>query len=397
MARNPQLFPTDFPTTLAGVGSEEFALENAVTTVQRQARDTAVRQAHTRRIGGQNSIGNQNKLVSASPLLMPLHQIGSIIQAIPFLGTAAYLGGGRGHGSTFSSIYRLPFSNETFNPLGVRLTDNREYAGTVGDASSGRFCGGFSNKFGTTVASLDEFTYLKESVQRLAVQLSQARLGLAGGIGDKVKGLLLGGVADGSSSAVRTGDRLTYATNTISGLGNFLAVNRFAPHNGTCNKFSGYVYGGSPLAFSGNPLFSVERVTLSTEALTTIGTTLAHAHVVHGACGNDIKGYLAGGNTNPPATWNWFTNTITAFTYSGETSAPLAATLTEGKVCVDGTGSSIAGYFVAGDTATSNWQGTTTADKLTYSNESTTRLGAQLSQPQADQGAVSDYGAGFSY
>lgn len=397
MARNPQLFPTDFPTTLPGVGSEEFALENAVTTVQRQARDTAVRQAHTRRIGGQNSIGNQNKLVSASPLLMPLHQIGSTIQVVPFWGTAAYLGGGRGYGTTFDSMYRLAFSNETFTPLGVRLTENREYSGTVGDAASGRLCGGFSSQFGTSVASIDDFNYLKESMQRLNSQLSQARLALAGGIGNKSKGFLLGGVQFGSIDAVRTGDRLTYATNTISGLGNFLAVNRFAPHNGTCNKFSGYVYGGSSQGYTGNLLFSIERVTLSSEAITTIGTTLAHAHVVHGACGSDSKGYLSGGNTNPVETWNWFTNTITAFTYSGETSAPLSATLVDAKVCHDGTGSSVAGYFVGGDTTTSNWQGTTTADKLTYSNETNVRLGAQLSQPQSDQGAVSDYGAGFSY
>lgn len=397
MARNPQLFPTDFPATIPGVGSEEFALENAVTTIQRQARDTAVRQAHTRRIGGQNSIGNQNKLVSASQLLMPLYQIGPVIQAPPFLGTAAYLGGGRGYTSTFDAMYQLPFSNETFADMGVRLTEARMYCGTVGDASAGRFCGGFNSKFGTSVTSLDEFTYLKESVQRLGAQLSQARFGLAGGIGDKTKGLLLGGVAVGSTSAVRTGDRLTYATNTISGLGNFLLANRIAPHNGTCSKFSGYIYGGSPIAWLGGPLFTIERVTLTTEAITTIGTTLAHAHVVHGACGNDIKGYLAGGNTNPPASWNWFTDTITAFTYSGETAAPLSAKLIEPKVCLDGTGSSAAGFFVGGDTPTANWQGTTTADKLTYSNETTARLGAQLSQPQSDQGAVSDYGAGFSY
>lgn len=393
MASNPTLFPPDFPTELLGNSSDTFSLENAVVTLQIQARDTAVKEALSRKIAGQNSISNQNRAVAAITTLMPLTYVGAVVQATPFLGTAGYLGGGRGHGSNFISVYRVLFSNEIFVKSGVRLTGGRIYSGTLGDARSGYFCGGSTSFF-----SVDQLFYLREAVARTGLLLSTGRYAQAGGKGDKVKGFLTGG-ANASGNVVRVGDKLTYASNTMTGLGNFLSSPRLSAHNGISSKTFGYDCGGLSQSFSTlfPPIFTVERISYAAETSASIATTLPHAHVIHGAASYDVKSYLAGGNTNQPASWNWFTTDITSFTFSGETAVLISAKLADGKTCLDGTGSSAAAYFFGGDTVSSNWKGTQTADKLTFSTESCIRMGSQLSDPLADQGAVSNYGSGFSH
>ena len=394
MTSNPTLFPSDFPTELLGNSSDSFSLENAVTTLQIQARDTAVKEALSRKIAGQNSISNQNRAIGAITTLMPLSYVGAVVQPIPFLGTVGFFGGGRGHGSTFISIYRILFSNEVFLKHGVRLTSGRTYCGTVGDARSGYFCGGTG---GDGVLTIDQFFYLREAISRIGALLPTARFGQSGGKGDRVKGFLTGG-STLNFNAVRRGDRLTYASNTIVGLGNFLSSPRFSAHNGISSRTFGYDCGGlSQTLWVSPPIFTVERISYLAETSASIATVLPHAHVVHGTASYDVKGYLAAGNTNQPASWNWYTNDITAFTFSGETAALISAKLPDGKVCMDGTGSSIAAYFCGGDTVSSNGKGTQSADKLTFSTETCVRMGSQLSDPLADQGAVSNYGSGFSH
>lgn len=398
IVRNPRFFPADFPSSIPGVTSEQSALESTIDNIQTQARDTAVKQAHTRRISAQMAISLQNRHVLSVPSLMPLYRVGPQVQTAPFLGTAAYLGGGRGYvgDSVFDNIVEMPYSNEAFVGIGTRLTAPRAYSGCVGDLASGRFCGGTGNKSVDPGNTTDEFVYLRRSLNRIASQLSQSLTMITGGIGDRTKGILLGGLT-ASGVSTQIGHRLTYSTNVFASLGStYLPVSRLAPNQGLCSKTAGYNCGGVTQRW-GTPLTSISRVTLSNETIATIGTALANPHVVHAAFGYDVKGYLAGGsNTNPP-TSNWFSSVITALTFSGETVATLGAALADAKVCADGAGSSIRGYVIGGDTAVSNWGGTRTVDGLTYSSEAIARLGAQLPTAKSDQGAVSDYGAGFNY
>jgi hypothetical protein len=88
-------------------------------------------------------------------------------------------------------------------------------------------------------------------------------------------------------------------------------------------------------------------------------------------------------------------NSITGFTFSGETSAVLSATLDQPRVCLDGTGSSAAGYIVGGSTAAA--ASTKTVQKYDYATDVNRVIDAQLTIPLADQGAIADYGPGFSY
>lgn len=113
--------------------------------------------------------------------------------------------------------------------------------------------------------------------------------------------------------------------------------------------------------------------------------------------GSPIKAYVAAGETGTVGgSFNPYSSTIYAFTYSGETGALLSATLAEAKICTDGANSSVAGYVIGGDTITSGWIGSTSIDRLTFATEASARIGATLYQTFADQGSASDYGAGFS-
>lgn len=397
MIPNPDLllYPDDYPAAVSqSAESASFALENAVTLLQRQARDTAIRQALNRHVSGQADAALQNRACKAFHKLMPLNRVGSKqVPVAAILGAIAYLGGGRSHGGEIvKAIASFSFPNETVIPTGYFLSESRTYMGTCGNASSGLFCGGASLKGVSGV--IDEIAYRQLSMRRLGMTLTIPIFSQAG-VGDGAIGILLGGI---SASGVpgRHGERITYGNEpTTASLGNVLATGRGAPHNGTSNPAAGFIYGGYPDSFVGGvPLKSIESFNFSTQTISPVGASLIKSHVVHAAVGSAIKGYLLGGADNPAV--NIFGADISAFTYSGQTLAVLGITLPEAKICPDGIGSSIAGYAVGGDTAASNWQGTTSIFKLNYASETGSTIGAALSDSTADQGGFGDYGAGFS-
>lgn len=392
---NILLYPLDYPSEISDAADNaSFALENAVTLLEVQSRDTAIRQALNRRVSGQTDSSLQNRLCRARPVLMPLTRIGSRqVPAPVFLGTIAYLGGGRSHGGAIiKAITSFSLTNDTIAPTGFRLSDGRTYMGTVGNQSSAMFCGGV-NLQGLS-GTVDELSYRQVSIRRVGSGLT-IPIFCGAGMGNKSIGVLLGGI-DAAGVSLRHGERVTYGNEpTFSSLGNILATSRAAPHNGTSTPTTGFVYGGgSGLFFSLPILFSIESFNFSTLTTAPVGSNLVKRHIVHAAVGGSTKGYLLGGSDNPPA--SPFGAEISAFTYSGQTLALLGITLPDAKVCSDGIGSSGAGYGVGGDTATSQWQGSTSIDKLTYDTEAISRIGATLPDPTADQGGIGDYGAGFS-
>ena len=398
MAINTVLYPLDFSTLQGVVTDDSSSLETAISTLSTQARDTAVQQAQSRRLAGQMSAALQNQQVTAQPILMPLYLVGTAGLQPPFLGTACYLGGGRGDGATLGYFYQLTFANECFIPQGIRLTVERGYTGTLCDAQAGRFCGGaMSNNVFGSFASADKLSFATKSMVRMASMLSIGIWGLCGGMGNKTKGFLMGGWTE-TENTTRLSHRLTYATDTFASLGNYLLTKRAAPHNGLSSKFSGYILGGAQEIWFTNVMSTVERVTFSNESVAQIGSQLTYSHMVHASFGYDVKGYLAGGGSfNGTSNWNWFSDNISALTYSGEGISLLSSKLIESRVCADGSGSSAAGFIVGGDSPSSSWRGSKTTDKLIYSSETSSRIGSQMAAEQADQGAISDYGAGFSY
>lgn len=391
MPANLLRYPLDYPTEITGDG-DSYAFDDAISSLEVQARDTALQQSHTRRISGQNEIQNQNRLVKAKTLLMPLTSVGAKpAPVLPIQGTVAYLSGGRAHNGLLTYACRLTYSNDTAGRTGLRSSEPRTYQGSLYNTANGYYCGGSGSQGLRT--TIEELNYAKVLLRRLGVQLAQARNGLAG-IGNKTAGVLLGGVTY-TGSAVRTGSTLTYASLTMANNSTSLVTGRFAPHNGTSTPTMGFLYGGATgnwNNFLSTQILSIESYTFASATAATVGTSLTRPHLVHACFGSTLKGYITGGSVTNNSSYIGDTG-ITCFTYSGQTVSTLSATMPEPKCCQDGAGSSVAGYAMGGDTNTSNWVGTTTIDKLTYSDESIRRIGAQLPQTMADQGAISDYAA----
>lgn len=391
MAKNPIVYPDDFSLTsrlgAAAIAASQTAvtLESAVSSIEVQARDTALRQAHTRRISGQSSISNQNKLMKTG-LLMPLYEVGTIIASPPFLGSVAYIPGTYG-------LQCFLFSNEVFRRSTAKLPQEYLYGSTIGNAESGKFVGGVTET-GLIGSRFDKVDYKKESVSRTEARLSEPRVALIGQMGTPTTGIIVGGY-NAFSVITRNCEFYNHGTDSVSTVANFLQRNRFAPHGGTSSLFAGYILGGSASPFGADMIRSIERVPYGTNVTSSVNVSpdAPHAHWVHAAFSNPNKGYYAGGANSIPYT---DLDRITALTFSGETSALIAARLAQGTICSFGAGSSQAGYIFAG------WIGDLTlinkgVSKLDYATETTSVIGSQLLEQAWDRGAIADYSPGFSY
>lgn len=402
MPRNIDLYPDDFGTAQLGTASNTLTIQSAVSSIELQARDTAIRNAYARRSAGQASTENQLQTIKFGNYLMPLNKAGITLTKAPLLGTAAYFGGGRAAiaSATISAyIYELRFSNEVLTSLDVRLTLPRLYAGTVSNAESGKFAGGIDANTNLFTAICEKYTYSKSQIQRISDTLSVAVMGPTGGMGDATRGILAGG-ASSWTVAVRTGHSYNHSTDAITTLANFLPVAKYSSHNGFSSKTSGFVWSGARPAFSADITDTIDRIDYANQTLTAvaIATSPLHSHLVHAAGNSEIKGYVAGGAT--AAAWtagdgNIFDDQIHSFTYSGQTVALLAVRLPDKVICADGASSSEGFYIVGGD-STLAWQSSQTIRKMPFANETTYTIGATLTRKTSDQGSLSDYGPAYS-
>lgn len=424
MSNNLILYPLDYPQASAGgsgsAGSAQDStsistVEGTLQQIDKEALDTAIKDALSRRIEGQGNIDTQDRLLSTVYGIMPLYVVTPTpqgipflgTQGIPFLGTKGITGGGKGYdGSSSYGIWatmsRFTYSGESIATLATRLSSARVYMATVSDASGGKFLGGVAQ--GGVYNTIDKVSYLDERVIKLSATLSQLIFGAAGGIGTKTLGYLLGGST--GTYFLKSGYRYNHSLDSVSYLGEITTVPRLSAHNGAGNRYNGYIFAGTGVR--GNltnyftwtdvayHLFSIERLTYSNEVVSALGTTLTASHVSHAIFGNETKSYIAGGAMSAGNQVLWATTTIEAFTFGGETSSVLSSGLQDAKICVDGVSSQIAGYAIGGDTLT-GWSGSKSIDKLLFSSEITSRIGASLSSYLNDQGGVSDYSPGFSY
>ncbi|MFQ3628751.1 MAG: hypothetical protein SNJ81_14390 [Cyanobacteriota bacterium] len=421
-----------------------------MTRLRTEAANTARRQAHTRRIGGQQSIDNQNRRLLAIADLMPFGRVGPqappitpapapiapttrapapppppappptppsptappipaaqpapvIVQtngALRRIGTVGVFGGNPNLVNSPVNHQRrlmqeLLFGSETMRYLGVWLTDDRQYYATVGNEARGFFCGG-----GKGSRVIDIHNHTRKTLRRASVLLPIEQFGATGGIQNAQKGVMVGGGPNRTSSG-RDLQRVVFTDPIgVARIANFLPSPRTSPHNGLCDPTYGYAYSGGSAGLTGAPLTSIAEVSHLTwpETVTTLGVTLStNFHVTHAVFGHAAVGFVAAGSNANPVTSNWFSNMITRFPYATKTPAILATTLAEPKAGADGTGDNLAGYTVGGHVG-SIGNPTRTIDRLSYAPtpEINRRVAVLLMVPQENQGSVSDYGPGFS-
>jgi hypothetical protein len=254
--------------------------------------------------------------------------------------------------------------------------------------NKGYFAGGASTG-SVVVTTADKLTFSTDTTAaQTSANLSQARARLAGCSGEGTNGYFAGGITGGFGEA--TADRITFFTDTtIAQTSANLSQGRYELAGISQGTTKGYFAGGT--TDNANPLTTADKLTYSTN--TTVAQTTANLsqakYGLAGCSGEGTKGYFNGGTTSSNAVT--FATTADKLTYSTDTTvAQTTANLSQGRYAPAGISQGTTkGYFAGGSTSAST--SVATADKLTYSTDTTTaQTSANLSQARYELAGISE-------
>jgi hypothetical protein len=394
---NRQLYPLDYPQT-ADTGAS--ALEEAIRSVQREAKLTAIRNGLSRLISGQNAARLQGALLPSYGYTLPANKAGTVQAALKFKGTKGYFAGGNTISATASRTYisSMIFASETIRALSTHLTDDREAPLSTGNRKSGYAAGGWATKLSSANSSFDRVDYLSDTTIRLNVNLSIKKYGGAA-IGTKFAGFFAGGLTVWGYNH-RAVDKLNYTDpETIEQKGNILTVERVCGINSTGTPTKGYYYAGGTFtpATGWLAVFSIDVLTFAGETVAALGKSLSWAHANHAAAGNDKKALLMGG-WSLMGTWFQEADNVSEFVYATETPALLGKMLTIPTSMASAVNTSTSCYMATGmipvGADISNYL---RIEKFNFDPTTKVPFGVRLPMQQGAPGGLSDYGASFSF
>jgi len=182
-------------------------------------------------------------------------------------GVAGYIGGGTAGGGYLNSISKMTYSNDSFGTAGSTIYTAviQNYAWSTG-SSFGYFGGGF-NQSASPTGSVSKYNYSNETASGTN-GINSLRLGTASS--SLSKGYIFGGY-NGSNSNVNGIQSWTYSNDTQSNLGATLSAARRENSSGGTYNFI-YVFGGTDSVAQ----TVIQKFTTSTEAISTIGTSLIY-------------------------------------------------------------------------------------------------------------------------
>jgi hypothetical protein len=295
-----------------------------------------------------------------------------------FLVTSGLIGNNAVASGNIASGQVGRFQINDFNP-GTNLPLGR-------GGNKGYFAGGASTG-SVVVTTADKLTFSTDTTAaQTSANLSQARARLAGCSGEGTNGYFAGGTTGGSGEA--TADRITFFTDTtIAQTSANLSQGRYELAGISQGTTKGYFAGGT--TDNANPLTTADKLTYSTN--TTVAQTTANLsqakYGLAGCSGEGTKGYFNGGTTSSNAVT--FATTADKLTYSTDTTvAQTTANLSQGRYALAGISQGTTkGYFAGGSTNSA----VATADKLTYSTDTTTaQTSANLSQARYELAGISE-------
>lgn len=162
------------------------------------------------------------------------------------------------------------------------------------------------------------------------------------GRGVPVFGYFVGGEGAGSSFYLDT-NALSFSTEALNLLGNYLSVNR-SRSAGFGDTAKGYVAGAYYLA--GTETASIESLSYPVQAWSTLSASLSLARGASEGVYDRLAGYVLGGAGNTPSIF--YASRIDKFVFSNESCGSLSSLLSVGKSSY-GAESPVAGYSIGGD------------------------------------------------
>jgi hypothetical protein len=251
-----------------------------------------------------------------------------------------------------SNVFRLDFSNETFNVPGQLTFERAVQNSSVSSANYGYMAGGYlfrpttplrggADQAENDIFRLDFFT---ETVLNLPSKLSNSRYLIAGTFG-LLHGYFAGGASPGPQGGIRcTIDRLDFSNETVSTTTNLPSARYGA--TGTQNSNYGYFGGG----IAGSYLSTITRIDFNNDTVSDPGAAFplgvaVSASVAGGASAlkvNKNYGYFAGGFAPPQI------STITRLDFSNDTVSDPGKNLTTTRSELAAVASNYHGYFGGG-------------------------------------------------
>ncbi len=388
MPKNPLLFPDKFlldgTVSDSGIG----ALEIAVNNLNIASKSGAMRQANAIRVGGLNSIKNQNSGMPTLNSLLPTRTVGkfTVLPSEP-TGTLGYFISG--WGDTSQNIFnqrtrtdRFTFATDTITSLGAKIEPHLHYA--VANSSYGYV-------FGTASAGKSwRLTFQTETYAEIGATLFPSRY-----YGASLKNVSRGYACAGSHGGSVYGniDRFTFAGEVCVSIGSILQSRN--ANSGFGNKFNGYIAGGVANNTGTNQTSDIEKFSYASESKTAIAALLsvARSSMSTWIPGSTLATYLMTGSTYSsfptpgvsPARYH-YTNVIDKFTFTGETCTALGSVLSKGRQTFGAVGNAtrcvIGGGQTYTDAYTSQNTGTIESNEMssiTFATETNTLLGCVLS------------------
>ena len=330
--------------------------------------------------------------------------------------TAGYFGGGSSP-SILDTIDKVTYSTDTRTllPATGSLSAGRYRLAATGNSTAGYFGGGATPAPRST---MDKVTYSSDTTaavpganltsnsnsgaasSALANALPSSSFLSAAPSAPSVRysdslatppntGYFASGSSPSPTPNVLATDKVNYSTDTsLSVAGAVLSLAQFA-YGATGSTTAGYFGGGTAPPGSGGPFSTMDKVTYSSDTITTVpGASLSAARQLLAATGNSTAGYFGGGYPGPGVV-----STMNKVTYSSDTTAAVpGANLSAARYYLAATGNSTAGYFGGGYTNTP----VATMDKVTYSSDTRAAVpGASLSAAGQLNNATGNSTAGY--
>lgn len=180
------------------------------------------------------------------------------------------------------------------------------------------------------------------------------------------------GYAMGGDTPATTVDKFTYSTDTRTTLGTGLSVAKYGSAGFGNQGVAAYAAAGD------NAKTSTDKIAFSNDSRSTLGAALSVGRgYATGASNSGTAGYIGGGFVDVTT---YGTNIFEKITYSTDSRSTLGATMPEGRWAVSGFHKQgVAGYFAGGCNAPSNYAGLNTIVKINYSNDSVSTNASTMS------------------
>jgi|GEM_PF-5683580 len=291
----------------------------------------------------------------------------------PAVTNRGYFCGGYDGGSNISTIRVLDYQTEGATTAGIALNTATRQAGGAASDFKGYIAGGVS-----ALTRIEAIQFADQTRAVLSAVLPTG-IGKQGSTESDLAGYFSGGDTGSYSNVLH---KILFSTEATSTPSATLSANRLAPA-GASSATKGYVAGGEEVG--GTEVTTNEAITFSTDAIATLGAVLSTARAALAGVPSGTSAYWCGGFTLSST----YDNSISRLQFSNETSVAVTATLASGRSMMGAVNSSSKGYLGGG----LNGSYLSAILALTFSGETTASLAATMSTTVGGATGIS-YNAG---